>query len=81
MLYCWVYLGVTLPDDEPTIRYADAVALRVSEGADSNLTFVEAVNGLFLARNHGVTDDGKGLLLTVLGRVSDPENAPKGRKL
>lgn len=80
MLYCWVLLKVPLPDDEPTITYADAVALRGADGPDTNLTFVVAENGLFLARNHGVTDDGKGLNLTVLARVSDPENAPKGFK-
>jgi len=44
-------------------------ALFESEGEDTNLTIVQAENGRFLVRNHGVTDDGESLNLTIIGRI------------
>lgn len=64
------------PFEEPTITEADMKALFEAEGKDTNLTVVQAENGRFLARNHGVTDDGKSLHLTVIGRIIYPTDLP-----
>jgi len=65
--------------NEPTISQSDAYKMMDAEGPESNLTILKATNGRFLARNHGLADDGQNLRLTMIGRIiEEPIYAPPG---
>jgi len=54
---------------EPAMTVDEAKRMFETEGPDTDLVLVDADNSRFLARNKGVTDDGKSLKLIILAKI------------
>lgn len=54
---------------EPTITEAEVEALWKQDPSNTELTVLEADDGRFLAKNKGISDDGKSCNFEIIARV------------